>query len=365
MDTARKIIGLIIIIFFGLPLLFGIIWVVGMVHATVSPEFLTDLPREIIAEIPDMADEIFRDAQDRDIVSDENTRAWFEAAAKTGISPKELMEKTGLMVWMEEELSDTLRQIGRVLRGEKRPRPIFINLRPLKEALLHPEIDRFLEETLNHLPACDEGGQRAWLELAERDPGRHRLPACRPSLDVAKDVLSHERTRAVQDIENEIEVFEDIDGFRFLPFGVSGTIAFFSYFLFLIPAGFIFLGAIAATSSPAGILKWSGVSVFVGSLPPLVLALGSKYITLWALKVGTFPWHDNWTTELADLILDKLRWIPARIVDQLFSPVINVAAIACVVGIVLFALSFSARDGAKRIQKPVSAPPSTPAKTEN
>jgi hypothetical protein len=52
MDTARRLIGLLLIVFLGLPTLFGIIWAVGMIKASVSAEFLTDLPREIIADLP-------------------------------------------------------------------------------------------------------------------------------------------------------------------------------------------------------------------------------------------------------------------------------------------------------------------------
>ena len=52
MDAVRKIIGLVLIVFFGLPILFGMIWAVGLIKATVSPEFLTDLPRQVIAEVP-------------------------------------------------------------------------------------------------------------------------------------------------------------------------------------------------------------------------------------------------------------------------------------------------------------------------
>ncbi len=100
MNTARRLIGLLLIIFLGLPTLFGIIWAVGMIQASVSAEFLTDLPREIIADIPDKADEIFREAQDERVIIDDNTRAWFQAAAKTGISPRDLMEKTGLLEWL-------------------------------------------------------------------------------------------------------------------------------------------------------------------------------------------------------------------------------------------------------------------------
>ena len=49
-------------------------------------------------------------------------------------------------------MSDSLKQLGRVLRGERRPRQIVIDLRPLKEAILHPEVELFLEKTLASLP---------------------------------------------------------------------------------------------------------------------------------------------------------------------------------------------------------------------
>jgi hypothetical protein len=365
MNAARKIIGLVIIIFLGLPSLFGIIWAVGMIRATVSPEFLSELPREIIADIPGAADEIFREAQNPQAIANENTRAWFQAAAKTGISPKELMERTGLLAWMEGELSEALRQIGLVLRSERRPREIVISLRPLKEALLHPEIDRFLEGTLSNLPPCNEQGLQAWAAWAGNISGRNKLPACQPGLKVAKAVLLSERTRAVENIEDEIEIFKDVRGFRFFPFGLTGTVRIFSYFLFLIPIVLIFIGVIIATSSAARIFRWFGASVFLGGLPALALALFAKYFSLWAIKFAPFSWHDEWGAELGELVLDKVRWIPLRILDQLFTPVIIVAAVVCAVGIIIFALSFSLRNGARgeriqRIASPSSPPPEKP-----
>jgi hypothetical protein len=364
MNAVRKIIGLFLIIIFGLPTLFGIIWAVGMIRATVSAEFLTELPRKIIADLPDKTDQIFREGQKEEFISDKNTRAWFQAMAKTGISPKELMEKTGLLEWMRGGLSDSLRQIGLVLRSEKRPGPIVIDLRPLKAALLNPEVDRFLEETLKNLPPCDEQGQRIWTDFAARENKHPELPACRPDLAVAKEVLFNARTQKVNEMDNELEVFEGAHNFPFLPFGVSQTVSFLSYLLFLIPAVFIVLGAIVANSSPAGIFRWSGVSVIAGSIPALLVALAVKYFSLWAIKAGPIYWHDHWSSELGDLVFDKLRWIPERIVDQLFSPVVGVAIIICVVGIVIYALSFSVRDQARKAPKPVSSPPAVPPKIE-
>jgi hypothetical protein len=364
MHIARRFIGLILIVFFGLPTLFGIIWAVGMIKASVSAEFLTELPRKIIAEVPETADEIFRDAQDEQYISDSGTRAWFQAAAKTGISARELMEKTGLLEWMGGELSDSLKQIGRVLRGERRPRPIVIDLRPLKEAFLHPEVDLFLEKTLENLPPCDERGLMAWSELVAAGGHRHELPACRPDPVVAKTVLNEARARAANDMDNEVEVFEGVHNFPFLPLGLSRTITLLSYLLFFIPAAFILLGALIAASSPASFCRWSGTSILVAGVPALGLSLVTKYLSLWAIQAAPFSWHDRWASDLGDLVLDKVRWIPERIIDQLFSPVVWVALFVCLVGVVFIVLSFSVRDRADKTQKPVPSSPVAPPKTE-
>jgi len=245
MTATRKIIALLIIIFFGIPMLFGVIWFVGLTKASVSPEFLTDLPREIIADIPDMAEEIFTEAQSERVITDENTRAWFRAAAKAGVTPIRVMEETGLQDWLRNELSETLRESGEVLRGKRRPRTIVLDLRPLKEILLRDDIDRYIMRILENLPPCDEEGNQAWMDFAEEDWGDEWLPACRPDLDIAREILRYERIEAVSEMEEEIEIFED---FHFIPFGISRVITWFSYSLFLIPAFFIFFGALIAAT---------------------------------------------------------------------------------------------------------------------
>jgi hypothetical protein len=357
MDAIRKIIGLILIVFFGLPILFGMIWAVGLIKGTVSPEFLTDLPRQIIAEVPAKADEIFRDAQSEEFVSDANTRAWFQAAAKTGTSPSQLMAKTGLDDWLTGELSGSLRQVGRVLRGEARPRPIVIDLKPFKQALLSPEMESFLEATLNNLPPCDEQGIKSWSEIATFGPEHRELPACRPDPEASKAALAAARTKAVGDIPDDVQVFRDVHNFPILPLGLSRTITMLSYLLFLIPAAFIFLGAVIADSTPGGFLKWSGASIFIGGIPALLLALAVKYFSLWGLASGGFSWHGQRTSELADLAFDRLRNIPESIINQLFSPVIMVAALVCAVGVVLFALSYSVRKTSRTAPKPAGPAP--------
>jgi hypothetical protein len=349
--TARKILGALLIALVGLPLLFGMIWAVGLVKASVSAEFLSDLPREIIDELPGKADEIFRAAQDENLVSNPEVRAWFRAAAQTGITPRELMEKTGLLGWLRGELSDSLNQVGEVLRGETPWRSISIDLKPLQNALLHPEMDRFLDETLKNLPACDEKGLEAWKEYGLWGGARRGLPACRPDDPLAKEVFREVRARTVRDMDEELRLFDNVRPFPFQRFGVSRAVTMLSYLLFFVPALVIFLGVLIAASSPSGRLRWSGASILAGSLPALVLALGIKSFSLWALEHGPLAWHPHWTTDLGDLVLDKLNWIPIRIIDQLFSPVVGVAAVVSVVGIVLVALSYSVRSQAATPQK--------------
>ena len=347
MTALRKILALLIIFLLGLPILFGIIWVTGVTKATVSPEFISDLPQEIIAEIPDIADEIFQEAQDKNMISNENTRAWFQAAAEAGITPKQLMAEIGLLDWMENELSESLEEIGEVLRGERRASTIVINLRPLKDILLHEEIDLQLMKILENLPPCDEEGYRDWRLIAE-GLGHYELPLCRPDLEVAKEALTMWRIEAVREIDDEIEVFKDV---RFLPFGLSRGISTLSFILFVIPAFFIFIGALIAATSTASFCRWSGISIFLGSLPALFISFIAKYFSIWALSFIPYSYSVSSSSELHDLILEKSSWIPIRIIDQLFSPVIVVAAIVCVIGIVIFALSFTVRDRTQKIAK--------------
>jgi len=346
MTAVRKIIALLIIVFVGLPILFGVIWVVGLTKATVSSEFISELPQEIIREIPEIAEEIFNEGQDEKVIRDENTRAWFKAAAEAGVTPKQLMADIGLLDWLEHELSDSLDEVGEILRGERRARPITIDLRPLKDILMRDEIDDYLMRVLDKLPPCDEEGERQWIQIGRWGLNDRELPACRPDMEVAREALTEWRMDAVTEMDNEVEIFEDVE---FIPFGLSRVIPILSSFLFVFPALFIFLGSLLAATSPASFFRWCGISTFLGALPALLLAFFVKYISLWGLKFGPFyssEWN-TWSPELQDLVFEKVSWIPMRIVDQLFSPVVTVAALVCVLGIVLFAISLMVRNKPK------------------
>jgi len=367
MTAVRKIIALLIIVLIGLPILFGVVWVVGLTKATVSSEFISELPQEIIREIPDIAEEIFEEGQNEKVIRDENTRAWFRAAAEAGMSPKQLMADIGLLDWLEYELAESLDEVGEVLRGERRARPITIDLRPLKDILMRDEIDQYLMRVLEKLPPCDEEEERQWIQIGRWGLEDRELPACRPDMEVARKALMEWRMDAVAEMENEVEIFEDV---KFIPFGMSRVLTVLSSFLFVIPALFIFIGSLIAATSPASFFRWSGVSTFLGALPALLLAFFVKHISLWGLKIAPFyssDW-DSWSPELQELIFEKTSWIPMRIIDQIFSPVVTVAGIVCVLGIILFAISLIVRNKPKgRIVTSAQAPPpiaAAPEKTE-
>lgn len=342
--TARRIIGALILILMGIPTLFGMIWAVGLVRASVSEKVLSDLPREIIAEIPRAADEIFAAAEDESWGGDEEARTWLKAAAETGISPRELMETTGILRWMESELSESLRRAGLMIRGEIPWRPISIDMRPLKGALLHPELDAFLSATLANLPPCDEEGVGIWMSVKNHPDLEGDLPACRPDLPLAKEILLLKKSRAVADMDDKVEIIDDVRSFPFRRFPLAKALAIGSYFLFLIPAAFIFIGSVIVSRSSSGRLLWSGASVLAGSLPVLILTLGIKAFIRWgSLDGGFFWWRQSWGSDVDRLVLDKLSWIPGRVADAFFSPVLWTAVAAAIAGVFLLALSFAGR----------------------
>ena len=364
MTAVRKIIALFIIAFIGLPILFGVIWVVGLTKATVSSEFISELPQEIIREIPEIAEEIFKEGRDEKIIRDENTRAWFRAASEAGVSPKQVMEDIGLLDWLQYELSDSLDEVGEILRGERRARPITLDLRPLKDILMRNEIDDYLMRVLDELPPCDEDGERQWVQIGRWGLEDRELPACRPDMEVAREALMEWRMDAVTEMGNEVEIFEDVE---FVPFGLSRALPILSSFLFVFPALFIFIGSLIAATSPASFFRWSGVSTFMGALPALLLAFFVKHISLWGLRIAPFyssEW-DTWSPELQELVFDKVSWIPMRIIDHIFSPVVMVAGLVCVLGIVLFAISLIVRSKprSKATTAVQAPPPVAPEKT--
>ena len=340
MNPARKIIGLFLIVFIGLPVLFAIVWAAGLTRAVLSPAFVSEVPQKIIAAVPDIADEIMAAGRNPDVVRDPRARVWFEAAAKVGTTPRELLVKTGLLGWMQGELVRALTDVGDILRGKREPGPVTIDMRPLKKALLSPEIDDYLLGVLKNLPPCDQAGLQAWTRAAEEGIDRADLPACQPDLGQAQAALKTRQDRIARDIRDEIPIFEDV---HFPRMGVTAVATTVVYSLFLIPAIFLLGGSAIATRSREAFFKWSGVSVLTGGLLSLGAAWFVRNSASFFNRYAHWTQGTEWSTGLGPLVLEKTRWAASLILQQLFSHVLSVAGAVCAVGLILFALSFMTR----------------------
>lgn len=344
MHNVRKVIGLLIIILFGLPSLIAVIWTVGVTRASVSADFLSDMPQEIIREVPLLAEEIFEEAQDEDVIRDDTTRDWFRAASRADVSPRDVLAEIGILNWMENEMSQSLQDIGDVLRGKTRIRPVEFDLRPLKKALYHPELENYLLQVMENLPPCDESGLRQWQIIAAGDEW-FEAPACRPDMNTARTVFQLQRDEVIRDMPDEVEIFS---GMRYVPFGAVRFITMLSYFFFFVPLVFILGGAAIAADSFGSFLRWSGLSILIGGLIALGLAFFVKNFAMLGIGLAPFTQPDYWSTDLEGLILEKTRWIPMMIMDHLFNPVMVVAGVVSVCGLVFFAFGLAARGRRKK-----------------
>lgn len=340
MNPVRKIIGLFLIVFIGLPVLFAIIWAAGLTRAVVSPAFVSDVPQKIIAAVPDIADEIMAAGRNPDVVRDPRARVWFEAAAKVGTTPRELLIKTGLLGWMQGELVRALTDVGDILRGKREPGPVSIDMRPLKKALLSPDMDDYLLAVLKNLPPCDQAGLQEWARVAEEGLERVNLPACRPDLVQAQAALRARQGRIANDVRDEIPIFEDV---HFPRFGVTRAATMIVYSLFLIPAFFLLGGSAIAARTREGFFKWSGVSVLTGGLLSLGAAWFVRNSVSFLMRYAHWSQGREWSSGLGPLVLEKTRWAASLMLNQLLNPVLSVAGAVCAVGLILFALSFAAR----------------------
>jgi hypothetical protein len=357
MNVVRKTIALLVIIFIGIPTLMAVIWAVGITRAVVSPEFLSDLPREIINKVPDMLDEALEEVDREYVITDERTRAWVRAFASANTSPKELLEEIGVMAWLENELSRSIEDIGKIFRGEMRPRTIMLDLRPLKSALKHEKIDQYLAEVLNKLPSCSDEQMREWIAEVDDLDGLEELPPCRPQdLAAALKILRSNWIHEVEDIPNEVEMLKVEGRWHFRDSGadIIRLVLSLTFFLFFLPAVILAVAALIAVSSGSGILRWIGVSTLVGGILTLILSKFAGRFLEWG--IGAFPFSYSYTDipPAAEIFIEKTSDIYLGVVDHLFSGVNMVCGVVCIVGIVLIALSYAV----VREAKPAPAPES-------
>jgi hypothetical protein len=351
MNQTRTILGLLIMIFFAIPILFGIIWAVGLTQAVVSSKMLSELPREIIAEIPGLVDRVLLTAKDENIQLDPDTRTWLTAVAGVATTPKELLKETGLNDWLEKELSESLRTVGDILNGKTEARNVWLNLRPLKQALNHPAMELYITQVLEKLPACSPEQAKIWERIIQDQDHYDALPPCRPEASLSINAAASIRSSFTRDIPDEINFFKN-SHFPFHRVNIAKTVMSFTYLLFLIPAAFIFLGAIIAARCKSHFFRWSGAVTMIGGGLALGLATTVKQIIPWSMRFNPGQFSSHWL-HWNDVIGDHLGGIMLIFTRHLVAPVIAAAGAVCVVGLLLFAFSFTFnREPETKVQAP-------------
>ena len=349
MDVPRKIAGGFLLVFFALPALTAAIWSTGMTRAVFSDEFLSGIPNEVIAMLPELVDDLYRVAQEPGNITDPEAQKWLEAFREADFSPSDFVKGIGIYGWLEKDVASMLTQFSQVLRGELDPKVVVLDNRPLKAALLHPQAQDTIRNVLAQLPGCSAPEQQEWARAQVIRQDRHRdspFPPCNPGGQVTEQAVSLVLTATV-DIPDEIRPFKDKD----LPsgFNVVRLVGSLIWLAFLVPIILLVVGGIIAGTSPASFLRWSGGTTLAGGLFPLLTTAIVEEIVAATINIDPLSWHNwseipFWTTESGRIVTQRIMLIVDQIIGHLFDPVITIAGTVAVIGLVMVGLSFVVRD---------------------
>jgi len=352
MSPLRKTIGFLIAALIGIPVLFATILAVGVSNAVVTPEVMSDLPREIIAELPSAIDELYTALETDEDIDDEKTRIIVDSMKRTGIKPRKIMDDSGVFEWLKGELSESIRQFGEVLRGERNPDPILLNMKPLKDSILHNSVTSYLKSVVSNLPECRDIEIEEWKRIAFKNDWSDgfdldEFPTCRPAgLEITDDLIKMFQLRAIEEMPESVEILDEwVD----LPRGwnFTKTISTVTYSLFIFPALLIFLGSLIAATSKASFFRWSGVTTMIGGL----LAYGLASLLENIIPVSEFSlrydFANSVSTRFEELVIMKVGNLTEMFLNSLFAPASKLGGTIAIIGLILFALSFLLNDDKK------------------
>ena len=344
MNPLRKITGFLIAILLGVPILFGTIVAIGLTKATVSPEFLSEMPREIIEKLPATLDQLYSDVKRDDFIEKKELGSLVAAMKKTDRSPGIILEQSGIMSWMKSELNESLGKLGKVLRGEISVENITMDMSKLKSSILSPVITSYLKDVIEELPECSDSDLAEWKDFLSFG-NYDRFPECRPAgVEITPEIVMQIQRKIADDIPDEVTIFE---GGEYVPknMNIPKFVLTMTYFLFLFPAIFILLGSLIAATSKGDFLKWSGISILLGGLS--AYAFGNLLNNLVPIsdKLSTYyEFSEQFSARYGDILSRKIVEFSDMIISPLFKPVSHIGGIVAIVGLIVFAISFLNRE---------------------
>lgn len=344
MNPLRKIIGFIMAILLGVPILFGTIVAIGLTEATISPAFLSEMPREIIEKLPDTLDQLYAEAEKDDFIEKKEFGSLVVAMKRTDRSPGIILEQSGIMSWMKSELDESLGKLGKVLSGEISAENIKMDMSKLKSSILSPVITSYLKDVIEELPECSDSDLEEWKEVISTGNYDH-FPECRPAgVEITPEIVMQIQRKIADDIPDEVTLFE---GGEYIPknINIPKFVLAMTYFLFIFPAIFILLGSLIASTSKGGFFRWSGISILLGGLS--AYAFGNLLTNLVPVSDKLSRYYDfseQFSARYGDILSKKIVEFSDMIMSPLFKPVSNIGGIVAIVGLIVFAISFLNRE---------------------
>lgn len=347
MTALRKVLGFVLILI-AIPVLTATIWSVGTAKVVVKPTFFAEVPQQILKAVPDLVDKAFLAAKQPGAVQDANAQAWIQAAAKVSVSPNDILKNIGLYQWLQNELSTSLDKLGTALRGEGKSQDIILDNRPLKKALLDPAFQKYLQDILQHLPACNASQMSIWTEkvVAPGQKFRHdQLPACNPGTTATQIIFGKIKLIAESQLPDQQTLLrsQDIPGV-FVAIRVAGVGL---WFVFLLPLLFLLIASSIGGISRRSKLRWFGLATFLGGVFPLAISWFAKDIGLRLMMMDPAAWNlaeysHFWTSKANQVLIEKISLVSNQTMAPIFSSVFVVSAAVTVVGVLFIALSWAA-----------------------
>ncbi|MEN8154481.1 MAG: hypothetical protein ABFR75_10705 [Acidobacteriota bacterium] len=345
MNPFRKFFGFFIIAFIAIPVLFVTIIAVGVTNSVVTPEFLSELPRDVIEELPVITDQLYSELEKEEYINDERTRVLINAMKKIDKTPRQLMEEVGIFFWLKNELGESLKKFGEVLRGERPPEPLHLNMSTLKKALTHNSVTQYFKAIINQLPECDNIDIEEWKDTVFKskwsdDFDLGSFPLCRPAnLEITDELVKTFQLKAIEDIQDRVDLIDNED---YCPssFNITKVVSTVTYALFLLPLILIVLGSLVGATSMPGFFKWSGISIMIGGLSAYGLA--SLLENLIPVSKFGFKFHHTEfiSSNFNELIYSKAANLTDMFLDKLFTPASKLGGTVAVIGLIIFAVSF-------------------------
>jgi hypothetical protein len=336
MKIIRKLIGLFIILFIVLPLMFGIIWTVGITKAAVSPDMVQKVPQMIISEVPDIIENSIERFKLNDI-NNKDSRRIIKAIKESGVSVDEFFDKSGLSKWLNTELSDSFYKIGEILKGNLSPEIIYLNMKPLKEALTADWTMNYIKRVFENLPVCNDEEMNEWENIIRGSDLKSDFPVCRYlDSNSVSSLIKRNIKNDMRDIPDKVEIFNPGDDFP-IGLNISRLTISLSYILFLFPFLLLFLGSFIADSTKTGFLRWSGYSTLASGIIPLT----TGYLLKDIIKITNNFFNVSVIKNGFDRIFyEDISFLTSKILDYLFTPVIKLSAVIVLIGVVIIGFSY-------------------------